>query len=147
MIRPLLATAMIVLGAATALAQGEAVKSRQDVMKRSEDSATVLFRMTRGEVPFDRAKVDASYAQLEAAAKQFPTLFPANTAGDGAGNRASSKIWENGADFAARNERFAKAVGDGKAKSTNLDGLKTAFGAIDSACSDCHRNYRLSRRR
>jgi cytochrome c556 len=147
MIRPILVALAILAGATAVLAQSDPVKTRQDLMKQNEDGATVLFRMTRGEVPFDAAKVQAAYKQLEDTAKQLPNLFPDNTKGGSGTNRASPKIWDNKADFAAKNEQFAKAIADGQAKATTLDGLKTAFGALDKACGDCHQSYRLPRRR
>jgi cytochrome c556 len=147
MIRLYVAAAVIVAGATAVLAQSDPVKTRQDLMKGNEDGATVLFRMTRGEVPFDAAKVNAAYKQMEDTAKQLPGLFPDNTKGGSGNNRASPKIWENKADFAAKNAQFAKAISDHKDKVGTLDGLKAAFGSLDKACGDCHQPYRLSRRR
>ena len=146
--RALLAVAVIVAGATAVLAQSDPVKTRQELMKHNEDGATVLFRMTRGEAPFDAAKVTAIYAQLEDTVKQLPSLFPDNTKGGSGGNRASPKIWDkNKADFLAKNEQFAKAIAEGKSKGSTLDGVKTAFGPLEHACNDCHRDYRLRRQR
>ena len=148
MIRSLFAAAAIIAGATAVFTQSDAVKTRQDLMKQNEDGATVVFRMTRGEVPFDAEKVKAVYTQLEDTAKQLPNLFPDNTKGGSGGNRASPKIWDgNKADFNAKNAQFAQAIAEGKQKGGSLDGLKTAFGALEKSCNDCHRAYRLSRQR
>ena len=50
MIRSVLAIAVIAGVATAAFAQSDPVKKRQDMMKENEAGATVLFRMTRGEV-------------------------------------------------------------------------------------------------
>lgn len=143
--RAILAALTVVFSVSAVMAQQEAVKTREDLMKQNNDHAKAVVQMMRGQAPFDAAAVDAAFKQWADTAQKLPGLFPDNskTGGD---NRASPRIWTNKSDFDAKAAAFAKAVAENhdKAKSS-LDGLKVAIPAVGKTCDDCHKEYRLSK--
>jgi cytochrome c556 len=141
----IVAAALTALGAGGVIAQSDPIAMRKALMKENNDGAGVLVAMTRGTTPFDASKVDPVFAQWADTAQKLPGLFPDNSkTGD---TRASPKIWETKADFDAKAADFAKVVADNRDKAKqSLDGLKAAMGAVGKVCSDCHGDYRLSRR-
>jgi cytochrome c556 len=128
------------------IAQQDPIAARKALMKKNNDHARSLVQMIRGQAPFDAAKVDEAFAQWADTAKRLAGLFP-DTSKTGEETRASSKIWENKADFDAHVAAFGKAVADNRDKAKgSLDGLKAAIGPVGGACDNCHKDYRLSRR-
>ncbi len=143
--RAILAALTVVFSVGAVMAEQEAVKTREDLMKQNNDHAKAVVQMMRGRAPFDAAAVDAAFKQWADTARKLPGLFPDNskTGGD---NRASPKIWANKSDFDAKAAAFAKAVAENhdNAKSS-LDGLKAAIPVVGKTCDDCHKEYRLSK--
>ena len=143
--RAILAALAVVFSVGAVMAEQEAVKIREDLMKQNNDHAKAVVQMMRGRAPFDAAAVDAAFKQWADTARKLPGLFPDNskTGGD---NRASPKIWANKSDFDAKAAAFAKAVAENhdNAKSS-LDGLKAAIPVVGKTCDDCHKEYRLSK--
>lgn len=143
--RAIVAALTVVSSVGSVMAEQEAVKIREDLMKQNNDHAKAVVQMIRGQAPFDAVAVDAAFKQWADTAQKLPGLFPDNskTGGD---NRASPKIWTNRSDFDAKAAAFAKAVAENhdNAKSS-LDGLKGAIPVVGKACDDCHKEYRLSK--
>jgi cytochrome c556 len=144
MVRTVFAVALVALGATAVLAQQNPIEIRQGLMKRNDEHHKALRAMTKGEVPFDAAKVDAAYANWSDTAAKLPGLFPDNSK-TGNKTRAAPKIWENRADFDAKIAAFAKVVADSKAQVATLDGLKAGYPGVAKACDNCHETYRLKR--
>jgi cytochrome c556 len=109
-----------------------------------------INRMVRGQAPFDLAKVNAAFDQIIASSKTFPTLYPDNakpgaktSASPDDKYSASPKVWENKADFEAKNADLAKVVTSVRGNVKDLDSLKPAAEQIGKACDACHEPYRL----
>jgi len=133
------------LTASAVMAQQDLVDKAQKVMKENGKNAMLLSAMVKGDKPYDQATVDAALKQFDETAKDLPTLFPASTKGlkpFDSKYSASPKIWEEKAKFDADVAAFAKAVNDAKGKITNVDTLKTSFGAIGKQCGACHETFR-----
>jgi cytochrome c556 len=139
--------AAVLLGIGAVYAQQDVVNQRQTSMKENgKNLGGVLGAMAKGEKPYDQAAVDAAVAKLAANAKAIGTLFPENTKGLKADGKysASSKIWENRADFDSHVASYTKAVNEVAAAGIkNLDALKAAVPALGKQCSGCHETYRL----
>jgi cytochrome c556 len=146
MIRTALGMGAVMLGVLVAAAQSDPIAQRKGLMKKNNEHARELRAMTRGEQPFDAAKVNAAFTQWADTAKVLPTLFPdsSKTGGD---TRALPKIWETKADFDAKDAAFAKAVADSQSKVKDLDALKVAFPEVSKACDNCHESYRRPQQR
>ena len=88
--------------------------------------------------------------QIISSAKTFPTLCPDN-AKPGAKTSAppedkysaSSKVWENKADFEAKNANLIQVVTSVRGNVKDLDSLKVAADQVGKACDACHETYRL----
>jgi cytochrome c556 len=142
-----IALAVLFLGAGIAGAQQDLVATRIQLMKDNGKSMAAFGQMAKGDKPYDQAVVDASVARLEAAAKKLPTLYPDSTKTVETEEKyaASSKVWENKADFEAHIAKLGKAVADNKGKITNLDSLKAAIPQFGDACKSCHETYRIKK--
>ena len=145
MIRILSAVAAVAVGATAVMAQNLApIKERQDIMKKSDDDLKLMTKMTRGEAPYDAAKVTAAYAAMADNYPKVKDLFPDDSK-TGEKTRAAAKIWENRADFDAKLVALVKVVGEAKAKATNEAGFKEIHPAVVKACDNCHADYRVRR--
>lgn len=144
--RALLAAATVALGVTAVVAQNDPIAARKALMKGNNDNAANLVKMTRGEAPYDAAKVNAAFAQWAETAEKFPKLFPDNSK-EGGRTRAAAKIWQTRSDFEAKVAAFAKAVADNRDKAKNLDELKVALVAVGKTCDGCHEQYRKSPQR
>jgi cytochrome c556 len=143
--RIVLAVAMIAVGLTAVVAQSDPIAARKALMKGNNDNASNLVKITRGEAPYDAAKVNAAFAQWAETAQKFPALFPENSK-TGGNTRATSKIWQTRSDFDAKVAEFAKAVADNRDKAKNVDELKVALGAVGKTCDGCHEQYRARQR-
>lgn len=139
------AAAVVALTVTSVVAQSDPVTTREKLMKENGRQADIVVRMMKGQTPYDAGAADAAFAQWADTARKLPSLFPDN-AKTGGDNRASPKIWENKKDFEAKIAEFAKVVADNRDKAkSSLDGLKAAVAAVGKSCSDCHKDYRLSK--
>jgi cytochrome c556 len=145
MIRTVFAVAAVVLAVGAATAQQDPIAARRALMKANGDQAKIGAAMMKGEAPFDLEKARAIFTAFEEAATKEPSLFPDNskTGGDTA---ADPKIWENMDDFKARFAKLGADAKDAKAKVTDLDSFKAAFGNIGkNDCGGCHEKYRIKK--
>jgi cytochrome c556 len=135
----------LLLGVGAVIAQQDAVKEAQTMMKGNGKNAGALAAMVKGEKPYNQATVNTALAQFADTAKKLPTLFPDSIKGmqpDG-DYQISSKVWEDKAGFSEHIASFAKAVND--AKVTDLDTLKSTLPVIGKQCGGCHETFRIKK--
>ena len=143
--RVLIVVGTLLFGVGAVVAQQDAVKEVQTLMKGNGRNAGAVAAIVKGEKPYDQATIDAALAQFEDTAKKLPALFPDSAKGlkpDGDFS-ASPKIWEDKAGFAAKIASFAAAVREAKAKIKDADTLKANFPAVGKECGGCHEAFRL----
>jgi cytochrome c556 len=143
--RVLVVAGALLLSVGAVVAQQDAVKEVQTLMKGNGRNAGAVAAMVKGDKPYDQATVDAAVAQFEDTAKKLPTLFPESAKGlkPEGDYSASPKIWEDKAGFEAKIVSFAKVVTEAKSKIKDLDTLKANFPAIGKECGGCHEGFRL----
>ncbi len=143
MIRTALVLAGLGLGLTAVMAQSNPIAERKDAMKAVGAATRDGAAIAKGEVAFDAAKAQAIFKTYADAAKKVPTLFP-DSSKTGGETTANPKIWEDQAGFKAA---FAKFETDAAAGATvaNLDGFRTAFGAVTKNCGTCHEVYRIKK--
>ena len=142
-IRTVLAMATVAVGIGAVVAQTDPIAARKDLMKQSNKYAKAVNAMVKGEQPFTAETVAAAYSTWDNTSSQFGKLFPDNSK-EGSNTRAKGAIWEKRKDFDTKLAAFSKAVADGKAKASSLDGVKASMGAINDACNNCHEVYRAA---
>ena len=131
---------IVALGATSVIAQQDPIAARKALMKANGQNAGALAKMTKGEAPFDAAKVQAAFAQWAETAKKLPGLFPdSSQAGD---TRAQPAVWTDRPKFDATVAKFAKDVADNRSKVTDVDSLKVAMGVVGKDCGACHETFR-----
>ncbi len=141
--RFVLAGLAIALGATAVLAQ-DVIAQRRDIMKGVGAATRDPGAMLKGEQPFDLAKVQASLATYQDAAKKMPGLYPAGsqTGGD---TSAAPKIWEDPAGFKAAFDKFAADAAAAAAAIKDDASFKANFPNVLKNCGSCHESYRLKK--
>ena len=94
------------LALASSAAFVDAIADRKALMKERGGLVGQLSKVTKGEEPFDAAKVLAALTALQANGEKFDValLFPAGSnQGD---TKALPKIWEDAAGFEAAEDKF-----------------------------------------
>jgi cytochrome c556 len=150
MIRTVVACITIIAGVSAVASQSDPIRQRNDLMKSMwQDAFSVPFKMSRGQEPFDPAKVEASLEKMSGIVSQLPPLWPPNSkppANPDMKYSSSLKIWQNKPDFEAKLARLTKSIADNRGKAKDVDGLKGVVGAINQNCDDCHESYRARNR-
>lgn len=138
------ALAAVTFGVTAALAAGNPIIARQELMKDNGKHAKMGAAMAKGEAPFDLAKAKVIFATFENSAAKMPDLFPADSK-TGHDTTASPKIWKNLADVKARFKKLGEDAKAASASVKDLTSFKAAFGAIGKDCGGCHREYRIKK--
>jgi cytochrome c556 len=146
MMRTVVVVGTLLLGVGAVMAQQD-VAVKQDNLMRAQGKSMygVILKMTKGEIPYDQAAVDAAIAQLGESVPTIASVFATNPKEDvvNATYRSSQKVWQNKADFDSKIPVVAKAIADVKGKITDVASLKAAYDSIQAKCTDCHETYRL----
>jgi cytochrome c556 len=104
-----------------------------------------MLKMSKGELPYDQAAVDAALTQLEENVPKIPTVFKDNPKEQvvDATYGASQKIWKNKADFDSHVPPVIETIKGLKGKIKDQASVKVAFEKLHKSCTDCHEDYRL----
>jgi cytochrome c556 len=144
--RTMIVVGTLVLGAGAVMAQQE-IAVQQDNLMRSiaKSQYGVILKMTKGDIPYDQKAVDQAIASMEADVAKIAKTFEVNPKQDvvNATYGASSKVWQNKADFDSKIPPVQKAIADVKGKITDVATLKAAYTAVNDRCNDCHETYRV----
>jgi cytochrome c556 len=136
-----IATAVaLVAGLGAAVAQGDAIAQRKELMKATGQATGPMGRMLRGEEPFDLAKVQAALNVYSRTAKAAPALFPAGS--DVGDTKAQAAIFTEKDKF---NGIFASWDQAATAALTSIKdeaSFKTEMPKVLSNCGACHTPYR-----
>jgi cytochrome c556 len=130
-----------ILGTGTIMAYAQnqdAITQRRAVMKNIATAGSDPFKMTKGDVPFDLANVQAGLKTYQTEAAKLKNLFPDNSkTGD---TDASPKIWSARAEFNAAINTFiatAKSTADAiKDEAT----FKAEYSKAVRSCGGCHKD-------
>src|SRR3954452_3322985 len=146
MARVFVVAGALLLGVGAATAQQEIAVKQDNLMRAQAKSLyTVILKMTKGEVAYDQAQVDAAIKQLEESVPTIPTVFATNPKQDvkDATYGSSQRVWQSKADFDSRVPPVAKAIADVKGKIKDVASLKVAYDSINGKCTECHETYRV----
>jgi len=143
--------AIVVVGAlllgSSAVMADQKLAVEQDNFMRSIGKAVyvTMLKMSKGELPYDQAQVDAALVKLETDVPKIPTVFKNNPKEQVVDAKfgASQKIWQNKADFDSKVKPVIEAVADLKGKIKDQASVKVAFDTLNDKCGGCHETYRL----
>ncbi len=133
----------LVLSAHAQFAKPEdAIKYRKSVMTLQNAHFGRIAAMASGRVPFDAAVAAENAAILETVTRlPLAGFIPGSDKGE---TRAKPEIWTDTAKFKAVGEKLnADAIKLAAAvKTGNMDGIKSAVGAVGGDCKACHDDFR-----
>ncbi len=144
MLRTILLTAALAVGATAVLAQGAPIATRKQTMKGVGDATKIGSAMAKGEAPFDAAKAKEILQVYANAADKMHNYFPENSK-TGGETTAAPTIWQNQAEFRKRFDDWAADIKKAAANTKDLDSFKAEFTTVTRACGSCHQAYRISR--
>ena len=131
------------LAAAGAYAIEDPIFTRQSLMDANGAAAGAGAAMLKGEAPFNEAVGKSVFQTMHAVAYSYGDYFPAES--NTGKTKASPKIWEDAAGFAAALQQFQKDTDAAlAAKPADLEAFKTAFGQVANNCKTCHDKFRIS---
>jgi cytochrome c556 len=136
----------LLLGSSAVMADQKLAVEQDNFMRALGKGVYVtMLKMSKGELPYDQAAVNAALVQLEENVPKIPTVFKDNPKEQvvDATYGASQKIWENKADFDSKVPPVIKTVADLKGKIKDQASVKMAFDALHKSCTGCHEDYRL----
>jgi len=129
--------------AAGAYAIEDPIFTRQSLMDANGAAAGAGAAMLKGEAPFNEAVGKSVFQTMHAVAYSYGDYFPAES--NTGKTKASPKIWEDAAGFAAALQQFQKDTDAAlAAKPADLEAFKTAFGQVANNCKTCHDKFRIS---
>ena len=138
--------AALLLGSSTVMADQKLAVEQDNFMRGIGKAVYVtMLKMSKGELPYDQAAVDAALAKLETDVPKIPTVFKTNPKEQvvNASFGASKKIWKNKADFDSKVKPVTEAIADLKGKIKDQASVKMAFDTLNDKCNACHETYRL----
>lgn len=141
--------AIAALAAVSTLAQAQSkpedqIRLRQGGMQLLGRNVGALNAMAKGDVPYNK---DVAMQKAEFVNLLMPEVF---AAGFGAGSdkglptRASAKIWTDGENVKAAQEKLLAALKKVQAGAGDQASLKTALADVGGACKGCHDSFRDS---
>jgi cytochrome c556 len=136
----------LLLGSSAVMADQKLAVEQDNFMRGLGKSVYVtMLKMSKGDLPYDQAQVNAALTQLEENVPKIPAVFKDNPKEQvvDATYGASQKIWENKADFDSKVPTVIKTVADLKGKIKDQASVKMAFDALHKSCTGCHEDYRL----
>ena len=130
---------LLTLGWGAAMADGDPIKDRRDLMKANGEATKSMVGMLKG-APFDLDVVKAALKNYANAAAKAPALFPDDSkTGD---TNALPAIWDNKADFTARFAKFADDVTAASTAITDQASFQATMPGVLKNCGGCHEKYR-----
>jgi len=125
-----------------AFATDDPIMTRKSLMDANGAATGAAVAMLKEEIPFHPAVAKSALMTMHAVAYSYGDYFPE---GSGTGDtKASPKIWEDAAGFAAALEKFQQDTDAALAANPqDLEAFKAAFGQAASNCKSCHDSFRL----
>ena len=113
--------------------------ARSKLMQNIRLEFSVLARMSRERIEFDKSLAESTRLNLLNLAASTPVIFedddlPINS-------EALPEIWKNWDDFVSKSEDLVFAL-EGVDTSTLTD-LRGSLGNVGATCGSCHQKYRM----
>lgn len=139
------ALAALCVASSAALAQQkpeDAIKFRKGAYQVIGFYMGQMGQMVKGQRPFDQKVFVRNSGIIQTMSHVVPDAFPAGS--EKGETRAKPEIWLDQDKFKAALERFQSEAAkmNDVSKQGNEGQIKTQFGALAKACSNCHDNFR-----
>lgn len=129
----------------SALAGGDPIEKRQQLMEETRDAAKVIGSMLKEKEPFDADAAMNSLKVWEKTAAIAGDLFPEGSE-TGHDTEAKAEIWTDRDGFNERMADFgAKVDAAIAANPASLEDLGKVAGPIFKSCKACHEGYRVEK--
>lgn len=136
MLRYVAVAAALAVGATAVYAQNlDIIKQRREAMRAIAGQSGPIFKMTKGEEPFDLAKVQAGLKIMSENFTKFKGMFPDN-AKEGGATEASPRIWSARAEFDGIIDKYVADLNAAAAKIKDEASFKAEYKAN---CGGCHK--------
>jgi len=139
MLRYVAAAAAIAVGATAVYAQNlDVIKQRREAMRAIAGQSAPIFKVSKGEAPFELEKVQAGIKIMEDGLTKFKVMFPDDSK-VGGGTDALPAIWQARAEF---NAALDKSLADLKAAAVAIKdeaSFKENVQKITGGCGGCHK--------
>ncbi|MGL4241759.1 MAG: c-type cytochrome [Beijerinckiaceae bacterium] len=135
-----IAAALVVLAGGAALAQGDAVNQRKDLMKAVGQATAPIGPMLRGERPFELAAVQNALTVYARSAKAAPALWPAGS--EGGDHRTLPAVFAEKDKFNALFTSWDQLATAAQTSIKDEASFKTEMPKVLGACGACHQPYR-----
>ncbi len=134
-----------IIGAGAAVAAGDPIKERQDLMKGNGDAMKAVTAMLKGEKPYDAKVAASSMKSINGVLDKFLTLFPKGSE-KGGDTAAKPEIWTAKAEFDGIAGKLKEATSKAEtAAAGGLEGFKAAMGDVGKNCKACHEKFRTEK--
>src|SRR5437016_12359478 len=136
-----LPVALVIESTGAAIAFAGPIEERQALMKEDGKAGQELFKMFKGEAPYDAATVKKDGDLIVKNLEKIATLFPPGSDKGPPETFAKAEIWTDPEGFKAAGDaayKAAKAVAD----STDEASFKAAVPALGESCGGCHKKFR-----
>lgn len=122
------------------------VKHRMDAMSDIAKSMKAIGAMIKGQAGFDADTVKTAATSIAEHAERIPELFPEGSTKKP--SEALPAIWEDWTGFTSiakdmgTQDKALAAAADG---ASQIDQIKSPFGALAKTCKACHSDFRLAK--
>jgi cytochrome c556 len=123
-------------------AADDSIKGRQACMKAHGASFGTFMPIIKGEKPYDKAAIDAAFANEDKACADWAKFWGADTQkGETLETWAKPEIWTDAKGFEAAGGAWYQAAQAVKATADEA-AFKAAFPALGNGCKGCHEKFR-----
>jgi cytochrome c556 len=140
MLRVAAVVAAVVVGATVVSAQNlDAIKQRREAMRAIAKAGTPPFKMSKGELPFELAAVQAGLKTYQEQGAKLKNLFPddSKTGGD---TDAAPKIWTARSDFNKAVDTFIATAKKAAGAIKDETSFKAEYQNVVRSCGGCHKD-------
>ncbi len=120
-----------------------AIETRQGLLEVVAHYFGPIVGMARGQIPYDAELVQANAGKIAQLAPMITDVFTMDTRSSGLKSDSLDGIWDNYADFSDKADTATmRALALSAAAQKDQGAAMKAFGALGSACKNCHESYR-----
>jgi cytochrome c556 len=138
MLRYVALAAALAVGATGVYAQNlDVIKQRREAMRAIAGQSGPIFKMVKGEAPFDLAKVQAGIKIMSENLAKYKGMFPDN-AKEGGGTDVSPRIWTARAEFNDVIDKYVAGLNTAAVAIKDEASFKAEYPKAGN-CGTCHK--------